>query len=140
MHDVHCVWGGSAALSRECRQVSVSLLIPQASGGALHVPGVVDGELVEQTWGEVQVPHDTGFPQPSSAVPQLLVPQAAAAVFGVQPQTFGFDGVPPPQVCGDVQVPQVTAGQPVAVKVPQLSPDGQFVWQFGVHWPWAVQF
>ncbi len=67
-------------------------------------------------------------PQPSAIVPQLS--PAGHVVFGVQPQTLGLLGVPPPQVCGAVHAPQTTVPPQPSATVPQLSPAGHVV--FGV--------
>jgi hypothetical protein len=56
-----------------------------------------------------------------------------AQVFGVQPQTFGDPGAPPPQVSGAVQLPQLTVPPQPSLIVPQSAPPGHVV--FGVqHW------
>jgi hypothetical protein len=47
-------------------------------------------------------PQTIAPPQPSAAVSQSWAPHAAAADFGVQPQTFAV--APPPQVCGAAQL------------------------------------
>jgi hypothetical protein len=52
-------------------------------------------------------PQLTLPPHPFAAVPQLRVPQAVAASTGVQPHTLATGGVPPPHVCGAVQLPQL---------------------------------
>jgi hypothetical protein len=66
---------------------------------------------VLQVWPTGQapamVPQLTIPPQPSGMVPHTRVPHAADAVMGVQPHWLGSDGVPPPQVAGAVQPPQV---------------------------------
>jgi hypothetical protein len=61
----------------------------------------------------------------------------AVQVVGVHPHTFGLLGVPPPQVWGAVQVPQLIGLQPAipGSNDPQLSPGGQAVGQTGEHVP-----
>jgi hypothetical protein len=59
---------------------------------------------------------------PLGTLPQVRVPQAAAAVSGVQPHTLATDGVPPPQLWGDVQAPQVTIPVHPSDTEPQFFP------------------
>jgi hypothetical protein len=117
-------------------QVSPAQVVAIGSAVQPHVPGVPAVVLLQVRFGGVvQLPQDTVPPHPSGAELQLLVPHAAAAVFGVQPQTFGLLGVPPPQVWGAVQVPQVSVGQPAVATVPQLSGMGQAVGQAATQVP-----
>lgn len=90
---------------------------------------------MQDVCGAVQLPQETVPPQPSEAAPQVLLPQAWAAVIGVQ--THVFVAV---QVCGAVQLPQFTAAQPLpGLKDPQTSPVGQVVGQTTAHVPLALQ-
>ncbi len=75
-----------------------------------------------------QVPHETVPPQPSGMVPHW---KPAGQAAGVQPHTFGFVGVPPPQVSGKAQTPHVSCPPQPFETVPQLSPVGHAV--IGVH-------
>jgi hypothetical protein len=63
-------------------------------------------------------------PQPSLLAPQLL--PCAAQVAGVQPQTLGVP--PPPQVCGAVQLPQLSVPpQPSGIEPQSLFCAAQVV-------------
>jgi hypothetical protein len=66
---------------------------------------------LQQLWPPLQLPQVA--PQPSD--PQFLPLQ-----LGVQPQTLAVP--PPPQVCGDVQVPQVSVPPQPSLIVPQFLP------------------
>ena len=111
------------------------LIVPHSPAGhAVRQPFGRQVPLLSQVWFAPQVPQVIVPPQPSGAVPHAAVPQAVALAVGVQPHTFGAPGLPPPQlsfagVLG--QVPQVRTGtgQPGWLIVPQLSPEGQAVWQ-----------
>jgi hypothetical protein len=50
------------------------------------------------------------------------------------PHWFGLLGVPPPHVCGAVQVPQFTVPPHPLGIVPQLSPAGHAVMGVHPHW------
>jgi hypothetical protein len=61
-----------------------------------------------QVWGAVHDPQATVPPQPFGAVPQFCPDEhACRSVSGVQPHTFAVLGIPPPQVSGGEQEPQV---------------------------------
>jgi hypothetical protein len=116
------------------------LMVPQLSPAGhavrqpagMHVPaGPHTGVAPEQ------VPQATWPPQPSACVPQVCPP--VHVVTFVQPQTFGVPGLPPPHVRPVAQVPQLTAGQPAGVTVPQLSPAGQVVGQLAAQVPEVLQ-
>jgi hypothetical protein len=64
-----------------------------------------------------QLPQETVPPQPSAAEPQLLVPQAWVAVFGVQTQV---PGLPLQEFCAAVQVPQLTVPPQPSEALPQV--------------------
>jgi hypothetical protein len=66
-----------------------------------------DGVWPAQVWGAVHMPQVQVPPQPSATVPQFLPEQAVAIGVFVQPHWCGSDGVPPPQVLGIEQLPQV---------------------------------
>jgi hypothetical protein len=68
-------------------------------------------------------PQEIVPPQPSSTLPQLAPPGQAPV--GVQPQTFGVPGLPPPQVSGAVQEPQLIVPPQPSAMSPQSSGDGQ---------------
>jgi hypothetical protein len=63
-------------------------------------------------------------PQPSDAVPHAPAGQVVAAV---HPHWFALLGVPPPHVCGEVHVPQLTVPPHPFGAVPQLSAAGHVV-------------
>jgi len=96
-----------------------------------QVPAV-EPDGIEHEEPAAQVPHTMVPPQPSATEPQLLLPQAAAWVLGVQPHWLAVP--PPPQVA---PVPVQLFGEHVTVPpqpfgiVPQLSPAGHAVsgWQ-----------
>src|SRR6185437_13727378 len=67
--------------------------------------------------GAVHVPQLIMPPQPSESGPQ--VSPAGQLLSGVQPHSLAVP--PPPQVCGDVQVPQLMVVQPYGA-VPQFWP------------------
>ncbi len=103
---------------------------PQPFGGVPHRPEQVSGVQPHafavppppQVCGQVQAPQlDTVRAAPQLSVPERL-PQAAprrvqnaASLSCVQPHAFAVP--PPPQVCGQVQVPQLDTVRPA----PQLS-------------------
>jgi hypothetical protein len=114
----------------------VSVTLPQ-----LRLPQVVDdeGDVHPQTLAvpglppphvvlPVHVPQSTVrlAPQLSFAVtlPQFLPRRAQKdpSVSRVQPQKLAVPGLPPPQVLGDVQVPQLTLRLQASTTVPQLRP------------------
>jgi hypothetical protein len=70
-----------------------------------------------------QLPQLMVPPQPSEIVPQTS--PAGQALIGVQPQTFGTLGVPPPHVLLPEHVPQFTVPPQPSLIVPQLSGEGQ---------------
>jgi hypothetical protein len=79
-----------------------------------HALGVVPPPQVS---GAEHVSFGQKPPQPLGA------PQALSAQFGVQPQTLGCDGVPPPQVWPvPVQVPQLTVFPQLLVTSSQFLP------------------
>jgi hypothetical protein len=74
----------------------------------------------------VQVPQFTVPPQPFGAVPQVNPVQAVAAGSGVQPHWLRTPA--PPQVCGNVQLPQFSGGPPQPSEaIPQFCPAGHDV-------------
>ena len=75
------------------------------------------------------MPQLSTLPQPSPIWPQLA--PAPAQVMGVQALPQWLAVPPPPQICGDVQVPQVMEPPQPSGTEPQLSPAGHVV--AGVH-------
>jgi hypothetical protein len=84
-----------------------------------------------QVWFVPHVPHAIVPPQPSDCVPHVCPP--VQAIFGGQPQTFGMEGIWPPQIAGDAQVPQLICRPHPSGTMPQLSPTGQVVKGVQVH-------
>ena len=77
--------------------------------------------LVKQIWPLGQVPQSSVPLQPSEMLPHVL-PWAAQLV-GVQPQTLGVPGLPPPQLFGAAQAPQFRSGPPQPFgMLPQFLP------------------
>jgi hypothetical protein len=99
-----------------------------------HTPGVPPPPHVLDP---VHAGHGRVPPHPLLTEPQLPPEHAEAWVFGVQPQTFGLDGVPPPHVLTPLQVPQNTPGQVPWAWVPQSSPAGHVVGHVLTHRPLA---
>jgi hypothetical protein len=101
-----------------CPVGQLPLIVPQVNIAVLHPLSTVPqflpvGHAVAGLHVEAHVPLEHTMPlgqapamlpqltlplQPSGIVPQLRVPQTAAAVFGVHPHTLATEGVPPPHV------------------------------------------
>lgn len=97
-------------------------MVPQFKAAGQIVIGVhvVAHVPLEQTMLIEHTPQIRLLPQPSGTVPQVRVPHAAAAVFGVHPQALAIP--PPPHVAGGVQTPLLQCPPH-----PSESPHARFV-------------
>lgn len=127
------------------RPPQVSRIRPQSLPSATHVVGVQPQTFgappPPQVLGEVHAPQSTTSPQLLVTLPQLFGPQGST---GVQPQTPGEPGLPPPQVSGAVQPSQgapLTPQAALLVPCSQVEPAQQPLPPHGVEhvpFPWQV--
>jgi hypothetical protein len=123
-HCEHVLPGGEVDLSCAAKQVCVVAFGFVGSQAPVlaeeQVPAVAPVAIVHVSF-DGQVPQVTVPPQPSGAVPHVLVPQACAAVIGAHTQ------VVPLQVVPAWHVPQLIVPPQPFGAVPQVWPAGQLV-------------
>jgi hypothetical protein len=105
---------------------------PHAAIGVHVLAHVPLEQTVPAEHAPFSAPQLTAPPQPFGIVPQLRDPQAAAALCGAQPQTPATEGLPPPQVCGAVQLPQLIVPPQPSAAVPQFLLPQASALDFGV--------